>query len=233
MTQRIDLLTQTLIGKPRLADTNLQELKKLVLDYPWMAAARLLLLKKLKEEKDPGFKSEWKQSGCYFTDTEWVSLVLDMPAPEEKISETYRSALPAPAKVATAAVVTASTEEKELLFEPYYTVDYFASQGIQYKAEEATDDKFEKQLKSFTDWLKVMKRLPLAEIGKSVDPKEERKVEQMAGHSLASEEVVTEAMAEVWIKQGNPAKAREVYQKLSLLEPSKSAYFASKISDLN
>jgi hypothetical protein len=78
-----------------------------------------------------------------------------------------------------------------------------------------------------------MKRLPLAEIGKSVDPKEERKVEQMAGHSLATEEVVTEAMAAVWIKQGNIAKAKEVYHKLSLLEPSKSAYFASKISELN
>jgi hypothetical protein len=78
-----------------------------------------------------------------------------------------------------------------------------------------------------------MKRLPLTELGKSVDPKEERKVEQIAGQSLTSEEVVTEAMAEVWIKQGNTTKAKEVYHKLSLLEPSKSAYFASKISELN
>jgi hypothetical protein len=77
-----------------------------------------------------------------------------------------------------------------------------------------------------------MKRLPLADLGKSIDPKEERKVELMAGNSLTNEEVYTEAMAAVWIKQGNLAKAREIYQKLSLLEPAKSAYFASKISAL-
>ncbi|MFM8710690.1 MAG: hypothetical protein ACKOC7_05360 [Sphingomonadales bacterium] len=207
MNNRINLLTQTLVGKPQLGDASLQELKKLALDYPWMPAARLLVIKKMQSEKDPGWKSEWEQASCYFTDTLWASLLLTEPETEKR-------------------------EDKELLFEPYYTVDYFAAQGIQYKPEEVPADKFGQQLKSFTDWLKVMKRLPLADLGKSVDPKEERKVEQMAGQSLASEEVFTEAMAEVWIKQGNLAKAKEVYGKLSLLEPAKSAYFASKISEL-
>lgn len=78
-----------------------------------------------------------------------------------------------------------------------------------------------------------MKRLPLSEMGKSIDPKEEKKVEQLAGNSLQQNEVITEAMAAIWIKQGNPAKAREIYAKLSLLEPSKSAYFANRINDLN
>jgi len=210
MNNRINLLTQTLVGKSRLADASLQDLKKLVLNYPWLAAARLLVIKKLQEEKDPTWKTEWEQSSSYFSDAEWISLLMTADPQIEKKSES-----------------------KELLFEPYYTVDYFASQGIQYKPEEAPTDKFGQQLKSFTDWLKVMKKLPLTEIGKSVDPKEERKVEQIAGQSLSSEEVVTEAMAEVWIKQGNLAKARELYQKLSLLEPSKSAYFASKINGLN
>ena len=210
MNNRINLLTQTLVGKSRLADASLQDLKKLVLNYPWLAAARLLVIKKLQEEKDPTWKTEWEQSSSYFSDAEWISLLMTADPQIEKKSES-----------------------KELLFEPYYTVDYFASQGIQYKPEEAPTDKFGQQLKSFTDWLKVMKKLPLTEIGKSVDPKEERKVEQIAGQSLSSEEVVTEAMAEVWIKQGNLAKAKEIYQKLSLLEPSKSAYFASKINGLN
>jgi len=43
---------------------------------------------------------------------------------------------------------------------------------------------------------------------------------------------VREAMAEVWIKQGNTAKAEEIYRKLSLLDPLKTAYFAAKIEDL-
>lgn len=120
----------------------------------------------------------------------------------------------------------------ELSFEPFHTVDYFASQGIKFKEEEKPRDKFGLQLKSFTDWLKTMKRLPVTEIAKTVEAISEKKVEQLAEHSLAERDVVTETMAEVWEKQGNAVKAIEIYNKLSLLEPSKSPYFAAKIEEL-
>ena len=54
----------------------------------------------------------------------------------------------------------------------------------------------------------------------------------MAEHSLEEKEIITEAMAEVWAKQGNAQKAIELYTKLSLQEPAKSAYFAAKIEQL-
>lgn len=120
----------------------------------------------------------------------------------------------------------------DLVFEPYYTVDYFASQGIRLKEEEKPKDRFGQQLKSFTEWLKTMKKLPAGrEAAGSVTAGEE-KVEQLAEHSLATGDVVTEAMAEVWEKQGNTLKAIEIYQKLSLLEPAKSTYFAARIEEL-
>lgn len=120
----------------------------------------------------------------------------------------------------------------ELIFEPYHTVDYFASQGINFKEESKPKDKFGLQLKSFTDWLKTMKRLPVSEISKNADPTADHKVEVLAEHSLEEREVVTEAMAEVWEKQGNSSKAIDIYNKLSLLEPAKSPYFAAKIEEL-
>lgn len=120
----------------------------------------------------------------------------------------------------------------ELTFEPFHTVDYFASQGIKFKEEEKPLDKFGLQLKSFTSWLKTMKKLPVREIAAVVDGISEKKVEKLAEHSLQQREIVTEAMAEVWEKQGNNAKAIEIYSKLSLLEPSKSPYFAAKIERL-
>jgi hypothetical protein len=119
-----------------------------------------------------------------------------------------------------------------LTFEPYHTVDYFASQGIKAREEEKTKDQFSRQLKSFTEWIRVMKKLPASEIAASVSPTEEKKVEKMAEVSIHDREVVTEAMAEVWEKQGNTHKALETYQKLSLLNPAKSAYFAAKIDHL-
>ena len=61
---------------------------------------------------------------------------------------------------------------------------------------------------------------------------EDKTVTRMAEHSLADRDVITEAMADVWEQQGNRQKAIETYRKLSLLNPSKSAYFAAKIDHL-
>lgn len=121
----------------------------------------------------------------------------------------------------------------DLLFEPFHTVDYFASQGIRALQEQKPDDKLGKGLKSFTEWLKTMKRLPVAETVNVPASAAERKVESMAGSSVQQSEVVTEAMAEVWAKQGNTVKALDIYNKLSLQNPSRTAYFAAKIQTLN
>ncbi len=125
-----------------------------------------------------------------------------------------------------------SFSNKDLTFEPFHTVDYFASQGIKLSQEEVAKDNFGRQLKSFTDWLKTMKRLPAAEQLKKLDPHAEEKVENIATHSLDNAEILTEAMAEVWVKQGKLEKAIEVYNKLSLINPSKRAYFATKLENL-
>ena len=122
--------------------------------------------------------------------------------------------------------------ETELKFEPYYTIDYFASQGIKFIPEDKPADRFGQQLKSFTEWLKAMKRLPQTEAVKLPESPVEEKVLQLAGHSIDEDDVVTEAMAEVWVKQGNKEKAIEIYNKLSLLNPAKSAYFAALTEQL-
>lgn len=123
-------------------------------------------------------------------------------------------------------------QQDTLLFEPYHTVDYFASQGIKFREEEKPKDKFGQQLKSFTEWLKTLKKVPVSEIVKAEEPVAEKNVVEMAERSVADREILTEAMAEVWEKQGNRARAIEIYGKLSLLEPAKSTYFAAKIEDL-
>lgn len=152
------------------------------------------------------------------------------PAPETfpEITKAAEPVIVEKIEAESAAIVNTT----DLIFEPYHTVDYFASQGIKFREEEKPVDKFSLQLKSFTEWLKTMKKLPVAEMARSVETASEKKVEQMAEHSLEDREIITEAMAEVWEKQGNREKAIEVYSKLSLLEPAKSPYFAAKIEIL-
>lgn len=164
---------------------------------------------------------------------ESIPVIVSTPQTEASITEaTISVAEENPAIVPSIQIENAASTEPALTFEPFFTVDYFASQGVKFKEEEKPVDKFGQQLKSFTDWLKAMKRLPVTEMAKSVETQAEQKVEQLAGQSIADREVVTEAMAEVWEKQGNVTKAIELYSKLSLLEPSKSPYFAAKIEDL-
>ncbi|HTI91090.1 MAG TPA: hypothetical protein VL727_10905 [Puia sp.] len=123
--------------------------------------------------------------------------------------------------------------EQTFVFEPYHTIDYFASQGIKLTLEENPSDQLGKQLKSFTDWLKVMRRLPQKEREIIPDRAAEQTVQTIAAHSVVGREIVTETMAEVLAKQGMPDRARAVYEKLSLLNPDKRAYFATKIEQLN
>jgi hypothetical protein len=116
--------------------------------------------------------------------------------------------------------------------EPLYAVDYFASQGIKLKDEDGKD-KLSQKLRSFTEWLKTMKRIHPEKLEQEMDSQTSTVIQHIAEHSNELEDVVTEAMAEVYARQGLRNKAAEVYQKLSLLNPNKRAYFAARISKLN
>ncbi len=116
--------------------------------------------------------------------------------------------------------------------EPYHTIDYFASQGIKLSAELQKQDHLAVKVKKFTDWLKQMKRINPTPADLGIDEATEHKVQDSAASSNEAKEVVTETMAEVLAMQGMKEKAIQVYIKLSFLDPSKTAYFASKIEQL-
>ena len=122
-------------------------------------------------------------------------------------------------------------QKEELLFEPLFATDYFASQGIKLSEEVQASDKLGKQLKSFTEWLKTMKKVNVDKLP-DVSEATQKAVEHMAEKSNKTEDIVTEAMAEVFIQQGKNSKAIEIYEKLSLQIPSKSVFFADKIKNL-
>ncbi|HEY5391400.1 MAG TPA: hypothetical protein VIJ57_04750 [Hanamia sp.] len=123
------------------------------------------------------------------------------------------------------------SDDAEIEFEPLHTVDYFASQGIKIPEEALENDTLGKQVKSFTAWLKSMKKLHPGQLPEQNEVIE-RIIQTSSEVSNQNAHVLTEAMAEVLLKQGKGEKAIEMYEKLSLLNPSKSAYFADKIESL-
>ena len=127
----------------------------------------------------------------------------------------------------TIPVDTVEKEETAIPIEPYHTVDYFASQGIKTRLEDPQDE-LGKKVRTFTAWLKTMKRLqPAAEINEIEESDEE--IDNGLDQPIMQEIIATEAMAEVYLKQGLTQKAIEVYAKLSLQNPANSHIFAAKI----
>ncbi len=128
-------------------------------------------------------------------------------------------------------VTPIKVEKEEMLFEPLFATDYFASQGIKLSEAILNDDKLGKQLKSFTSWLKTMKKVHPDKLV-PVNALVETTIQNQAAKSNIEEEIVTEAMAEAFAQQAKNIRAIETYEKLSLLNPAKSAYFAAKIESL-
>lgn len=125
----------------------------------------------------------------------------------------------------------ATNEIEPITFEPLHAVDYFASQGIKITDELLANDKLGSQMKSFTAWLKSMKKLHPGKLEEQ-SLAAEKLIQTSANESNFNTEILTEAMAEVLIKQDKKEKAIEMFSKLSLINPAKSAYFAARIESI-
>jgi len=260
MHELINKLAFSLFRKNSLEECSIEEIGHLARQYPYFSSAQLLLAAKQKQTDHSDFEKQLVSTSLHVNHPLWLDHLLNSkPAEkfviEEKIIATEVDEEPnndelvlersrhefvdasRPEEKSTPATISTLPEKAEpkddaLVFEPYYTVDYFASQGIKTVVEEKPRDRLGQQLKSFTEWLKTIRQMPPQQIASMNDAGSEEKVVQLATHSLAEENVDTEAMAEVWIKQGQPEKAVKIYEKLSLLNPSKSSYFALLIENL-
>jgi hypothetical protein len=262
MHELINKLTFSLFRKNSLEECSIEEIEHLARQYPYFSSAQLLLAARQKQTDHSDFEKQLVSTSLYVNHPLWLDHLLNSkPAEkivtEEKLvatevdeepnndelvlersqykfvdaSKSEEKSAPPPA-LSLPVIEKAEPKDDALVFEPYYTVDYFASQGIKTVLEEKPNDRLGKQLKSFTEWLKTIRKMPPQQIASMNEPASEEKVVQLATHSLAEENVDTEAMAEVWIKQGQPEKAVKIYEKLSLLNPSKSSYFALLIENL-
>lgn len=245
MNAKIDQIVQSVLQKKSLAECSVVELQNLAEQYPYSSAMQLLFTAKLKTTDQDKFKQQLQKASLFFNNPLWLNHLLNdaepIPAfieqqqeqkPSTQAPEEIKKEQEPVLEIPSLKIEVPNTSNQELTFEPYHTVDYFASQGVKFKPEDKPQDKFGRQLKSFTEWLKILKQAPATEINKPIDTNQEQKVEQLAAHSIEDRDVMTEAMAEVWEKQGNAVKAIEIYNKLGLLNPSKISYFAAKIEQL-
>jgi hypothetical protein len=213
------------------ADDNTSMLRQVTNDFPYFSIAQFYLLKQT-DPSDPDHLSIAGKTALHFNNPFHLNYLLNKKDSEELTTDPHSKTV---AETNISAMQEAAQTEKEaaepMIFEPLYTTDYFASQGIRLSDEIKPDDKLGKQLKSFTDWLKTMKKVHDQKLPAG-NEQLDLSVQNIAEKSNKESDILTESMAEVYISQGKYRKALEIYEKLSLLNPSKSAYFAAKTEHL-
>lgn len=236
-----------------------ERLRKIVADHPYFSLAHFFLLK-AADESHADYSALAARTALHFQNPFLLQYQLNrktLPAAASNPPEAPEN-IPAPAEtmpVETPVTPVESTvspgeelisrmaeelsrkevpvkAQDELLFEPLYTTDYFASQGIKLSEEVQSADKLGKQLRSFTEWLKTMKKKQAQSAAEETTVPLDPAVEHMAEKSNTEADVLTETMAEVLLEQGKYRRARDIYEKLLLQNPAKSAYFAAKIDSL-
>ncbi len=238
MLNEISSITKHLFSKENPDDVEIAEIEHFIAEYPYYAPARVLLAKKLHGGEK--INDAAITAGLFVHNPLRMQWLLNREekdeAAEEKSAEpTVTTPAAEPSRITDEKQVSQSTDDSPIVFQSYHTIDYFASQGIRLQASELTKDKLGQQLKSFTDWLRSMKKLPTSESEVpegAEDTLRHSYVMQSAAHSIEAREVLTEAMAEVWARQGKKEKAIAIYEKLSLQNPAKSDYFAAKTDQL-
>lgn len=227
----INSILQQWTGHENLESISTAELEALVNENAYSPSLQLLLSKKYALEGAAEYANQIQKAVSYFPSAlhfhQWLLNYTfeEAIAPnEEKLNTLISEQL---AQFQEPLVSDELEFEKET---PKLVKDYFEAQGIEIDLSSLPQDKFTKQLRSFTAWLKVLKHHEendqnLAEMGEE----QEKMIAIIAEKANNATEVITEAMAEIWIKQGNKRKAIDIYSKLSFIFPEKSVYFASQI----
>ncbi len=232
-------LFKQLFGKSAWDSDNAVMLQDIVKEFPYFSLAHFYLLKETGIGHGD-YKSISAKLALHFNNPYLLHLqmhqtdTITTQKPENKaeVEQNILVAEPVLEKLLTRQVALSNQvpTNEDMLFEPLFATDYFASQGIKLSEDVQSSDKLGKQLKSFTEWLKTIKK---THNYTPPEPKQvDQSVAQLAEKSNIETEVITEAMAEVFLQQGKISKANEVYEKLSLQNPAKSTYFAGKIENL-
>jgi hypothetical protein len=221
-------------GHGSLESIETADLEKWVETHPYSASLQFLLAKKYALVGSPLFQEQVQKTTSYFPTALHLHQIL-----QEQEEDTI--AAPLDDKVtnlisAQFAQFKEPIETIELAYEAEIAIaakaDYFAAQGIEIDLSKVPQDKFTQQLRSFTAWLKVLKQKEGIPVMEEMAEENEKEIAAIAEKANTTADVITEAMAEIWLKQGNKRKAIDIYSKLSFIFPEKSVYFASRIEQL-
>ena len=209
----------------RLNEKTLLQLKEVITDYPFFVLARLLYLKNLQVLKHYKLEEAIRENAIYFPDLEEVYRYLYI---EEASSFTGEDSYMEIIRGNLESDKWKSKEDSDLIdftqIGSNINTGYILDDKLKTSSEKIPENKQQKLIDDF------IKNSP------SIIPKKmDREPVNAAKHEVeqaADDELFTETLAKIYVKQGLYDQAILVFRKLSLKIPEKSIYFASQIDEI-
>lgn len=224
------------IGTTKSGNATAQkQLRQLVERYPYYQAARLLMLRSLYETHDPSFGQELRRAALYvpsrrvlyeLIEGDRLKPVLDSKVQHKQNADVEENFDRTSSLIDNFLSSTPQQEEKPQRRTARPTVDAatdYMGYMLQIEADTAASSEEEKPIAYGQQLLDNF--LANGKITIEDHPDEElQKPEEVVG-----QEVLTETLARIYIKQGKYDKALEIIRRISLKYPKKSRYFADQI----
>ena len=182
---------------------NIQKLENLIKDYPYFLQPKLYYLKILKDKKSKMYDSELKKTAISIYDRSWLFDWINLPWETNKVNN--------------------KTIEKDVSIKMNFIdwINYIEKNKVDINLSESVDKKFD-LIETFLNNPSKIEKEDL-----------NRNQKDISIETLTSEnELMTETLAKIYLKQQKYKKAIDAFRILSLKYPEKNAFFADQIKKI-
>jgi hypothetical protein len=192
-----------------ISPERIKELERLVDNFPWFSCGQLLLLKGMKQHQHPSFNARLLSASLYATS-------------RERLHDYLKQVKVADPQAQNAAAASPNSDGFEVM--PF---DAVCEKVVEMPPEMSA---LEPERQSFAKHHDKLIDIFLATQPSPMTPRSDVRDDDLAqpDEKNAAHELVSETLAEIYLAQGLPDKAEQIYSKLSLLYPEKKAYFAAR-----
>ena len=185
------------------SEENIQKLENLIKDYPYFLQPKLYYLKILKDKKSKKYDSELKKTAISIYDRSWLFDWINLPWETKKDNN--------------------KTIEKDVTIKMNFIdwINYIEKNKVDINLSKSIDKKF--------DLIETFLNNP----SKIEKEDHNRNQKDISIETLTSEnELMTETLAKIYLKQQKYKKAIDAFRILSLKYPEKNAFFANQIKKI-